>query len=263
MHVDRILSQRSTLSFGASRRVTRPDPAYLNPYTDYEYTPNLSAGNPNLKPQYSQTYEGGYAYDGKDHSYALTGYHRLNRDSVTDVTEYLANGITLTTKTNLPRDQSDGLEFSADGHLVPKLAYSVSGNLFRSQIDTEALGIPGLHSTTGLNAKAKLDFHPTDADALQVTFTRTDKRLTPQGYVGAIDLVNMGYQYRIDSHLTTVATVTDLFNGQRLQRYSVSSTFTENYQRNVLGRIFYLGIVYTFGSAKEDHSHGFNYAPPE
>jgi len=83
---------------------------------------------------------------------------------LTDLTEYLGNGLTLTTKTNLPGSDSAGLEFSVIGHLFPKLLYSVSGNAFYNQIDATALGFPGLKSTTGLNLKAKLDYHPTTAE---------------------------------------------------------------------------------------------------
>jgi outer membrane receptor protein involved in Fe transport len=259
LHVDRKLSDLSTLSFGASRRVSRPDPSNLNPYVDHEYTPNLAAGNPHLKPQYSQSYELGYGYEGRGRSYGVTGYYRLNRDTVTDVTQYLANGLSLTTKTNLPKDKSAGMEFSANGRIVQKLTYSISGNFFYSQIDATALGIPGLQSTTGLNAKAKLDYRPTDANSAQMTVTRTDKRLTPQGYVSAINIVNLGYKYQIGSDLTAVATVTDLFNGQRFHRFSTSPAFTQDYGRTVMGRIFYLGLVYSFGSTNKDKQPNFEY----
>ena len=259
LHVNRSLSQGSTLSFGASRRVARPDPDNLNPFVDHEYTPNLNAGNPHLNPQYSQSYEVGYGYEGRGRSYGVTGYYRLNRDTVTDVTEYLANGLSLTTKTNLPKDKSAGMEFSASGRIVPKLNYSISGNFFYSQIDSTALGIAGLQSTTGLNAKAKLDYRPTDANSGQITVTRTDKRLTPQGYVSAINIVNLGYKYQIVSDLTAVATVTDLFKGQRFHRFSTSPAFTQDYRRTVLGRIFYVGLVYSFGSTNKDKQPGFEY----
>ena len=86
-------------------------------------------------------------------AYQMTGYYRRNRDTATDVTEYLGNGVSLTTKANLPKDNSAGLEFTSNGQILPKLAYSLSGNLFYSQIDATALGAPGLKSTTGVNAK--------------------------------------------------------------------------------------------------------------
>jgi outer membrane receptor for ferrienterochelin and colicin len=259
LHVDYGLSDESTLSFGASRRVTRPEFETLNPYIDHEYTPNLQSGNPNLRPQFTQSYELGYGFEGRGRSYGLTGYYRRNRDSVTDLTEYLANGLTLTTKTNLPKNDSAGIEFTANGHVVPKLAYSISGNLFHSQIDATALGISGLQSTTGLNAKIKLDYRPTTDDSAQITVTRSDKRLTPQGNVSAINIVNLGYKHQLRPTLTAIATVSDLFNGQHFHRTVTSATFTQDYQRSVLGQVFYVGLVYSFGSSKKDKQPNFEY----
>ena len=259
LHVDRSLSQRSTLSLGVSRRVNRPEPSYLNPYVDHEYPPNLAAGNPHLRPQFTQSFDLGFSYEGNGTSYGITGYYRRNKDSVTDVTEYLGNGLSLTTKTNLPRINSGGLEFSASGHLLPKLGYSLSGNAFYTQIDATALGFPGLKSTTGVNLKAKLDYRPTAADSAQIAFTRTDKRLTPQGSVSAIDLVNLGYKHVLTPALAGVATVSDLFSGQRSQRVAATPAFTQVYRRNVEGRIVYVGLVYTFGATKEEKQPTFEY----
>ena len=262
LHVDRSLSEQSKLSFGASRRVVRPDPDNYNPYVDREYTPNLRAGNPDLKPQFTQSYEVGYGYEGHGLSYGVTGYYRRNRDSVTDVTEYFGNGISLTTKTNLPKSDSAGFEFTSNGRLIPKVTYSISGNLFYSQIDASALGQPGLQSTTGLNAKIKLDYRPTGDDSAQITATRTDKRLTPQGFVSAINLVNLGYKRQLKTDLSAVATVSDIFNGQRYRRFANTPTFSQEYQRITRGRIVYVGLVYSFGSSKKD-KQGFEYDKPE
>jgi outer membrane receptor protein involved in Fe transport len=262
LHVDRSLSDESTLSFGASRRVTRPDPANLNPYVDYEYTPNLQTGNPNLRPQFTQSYEVGYGYEGRSSSYGVTGYYRLNQDSVTGVTEYLGNGLALTTKTNLPKDDSAGLELSANGHIVRTLAYGISGNLFYNQIDATALGIAGLQSTVGLNAKVKLDYRPTADDSAQITATRTDKRLTPQGYVSAINIVNLGYKRQFLPDLSGVMTLSDAFDGQRYRRLAVTPAFTQEYQRTTLGRVLYVGFVFSFGSTKPDKRSNFDYDQP-
>jgi outer membrane receptor protein involved in Fe transport len=262
LHVQRSLSDESTLSFGASRRVTRPDPGNLNPYIDYEYTPNLRTGNPRLRPQFTQSYELGYANEGRGASYGVTGYYRLNQDSVTDVTEYLGNGLSLTTKTNLPKNDSAGFELSANGHIVRVLSYGISGNLFYSQIDATALGIAGLQSTVGLNAKVKLDYRPTADDSAQITATRTDKRLTPQGYVSAINIVNLGYKRQFLANLTAVITLSDAFDGQRYRRFAATPSFTEQYQRTVLSRVVYFGLVYSFGAAKKDKQPNFEYDQP-
>ena len=259
LHIDRTLSDRSTLSFGASRRIVRPNPSYLNGYIDHEYPPNLAAGNPNLKPQLTQSFETGYGYQGDAASYGLSGYYRRNTDSVTEVTEYLGNGLTLTTKANLPKSDSAGLEFSANGTLLPKLAYNLSGNAFYTQIDATELGFRGLKSTTGFNAKAKLDYQPTAIDSAQIIFSRTDKRLTPQGSVSAMNIVNLGYKHALMPGLAAVMTISDLFDGQRYRRNAATATLTQVYERSVAGRVAWFGVTYTIGVAKKGKQEIFEY----
>jgi len=259
LNVVRPLSDATTLSLGASRRISRPDPGSLDPYVDPEYSPNLRAGNAYLLPQYTQSYEAGYGYDARGRTLALTGYYRRNTDSATDVTENLGNGVTLTTRANLPRNDSGGVEFGATGTLAGSLAYSLSGNLFYSEIDATQLGVPGLRSTTGINAKVKLDWRLGTRDTAQLTLSRTDKRLTPQGEVDAINIVNLGYRHHLVSQLTAVATLSDAFNGQRYRRLAVTPTFADDYRRFVHGRIAYVGVVYNFGSTRKDRPAGFEY----
>jgi outer membrane receptor protein involved in Fe transport len=262
LHVDRPVSDNTTLSFGASRRITRPQPESLNPYLDHEYTPNLNAGNQDLRPQITQSFDLGLEYDRRGAAFLLSGYYRRNKDSVTDVIQYLGNGYSLATKENLPRNDSAGAEFTATGHAGSRLNYSISGNIFYSEVDATQLGTPGLRSTTGVNLKAKFDFHPTAKDSAQLTFTRTDKRLTPQGIISAINLVNLGYKRAVSSAFTMVATVSDLFNGQRFTRVVSSPDVTQTYRRAVAGRFVYVGLVYTFGT-KKDKQANFDYVQGE
>jgi outer membrane receptor for ferrienterochelin and colicin len=219
----------------------------------------LRAGNPNLLPEDTQSFELGYQFGSGDLNYGLTGYLRRNSNSVTDVTQVVSAAVVLTTKANLPKDTADGLEFTVNGHLVSNLSYGLSGNLFHKQIDATALGVPGVESTTGVNAKANLDYHLTAADTAQISFSRSDKRLTPQGYISAINLVNVGYKHLFGANFSTIVTVSDLFDGQIFRRFLSTSTLTDNYQREQVGRIAYIGFIYTFGAPKKNKNNGFEY----
>jgi outer membrane receptor protein involved in Fe transport len=259
LHLERQLSEQSILSVSISRRITRPDPEALNPFIDSQDTQNLRSGNPNLRPEDTQSFELGYNLESKNLNYGLTGYLRRNRDSVTDVIQLLSPEVVLITKANLPKDTSGGLEFTAHGHVTPKLSYGLSGNLFYTQIDAAALGIPGVKSTTGVNAKASLDYHPTTADTAQLSFSRSDKRLTPQGYVSAINLVNVGYRHQIHANLSAVVTVSDLLDGQIFRRVVSTPALSDRYQREQVGRIAYIGVIYTFGAPKKSKEGGFEF----
>jgi outer membrane receptor protein involved in Fe transport len=259
VHLARALSDESTLALSVGRRITRPDPGSLDPYIDRQDTQNLRAGNPTLRPEDTRSVEIAYNHDAKRGlSYGVTGYLRQNRDSVTDVTQIVSATVVLTTKENLPKDTADGLEFTADGHLTSKLSFSLSGNLFHQEIDATALAVSGLESTTGFNTKASLDYRPTASDMAQVSFTRSDKRLTPQGYIDPIDLVNVGFKHRIRPNLSAVLTVSDLFNGQILRRFVGTPQLTDRYERVQVGRIAYVGVVLSFGETKKSKS-GFDY----
>jgi outer membrane receptor protein involved in Fe transport len=259
LHLDRALSDTATLSFAASRRVTRPDPEALNPFIDHQDIHNLRAGNPNLLPQDTLDYEVGYNDSRGAISYGATAYYRFDRNKVTDIVEPVSDDVVLSTKANLPKSRSGGMEFSFNGKLGQALSYALSGNLFWTEIDATGLGQAGLASTTGANLKASLDYRVTAADTAQISFSRTDKRLTPQGWIGAIDLVNVGYKHQFTPSLAVVLTVTDLFDGQRQTRYVDTPALHDVYVRHQLGRIALFGLTYTFGASKKGKGNGFQY----
>jgi outer membrane receptor for ferrienterochelin and colicin len=256
LRLERRLSQWSTLAISANRRVTRPDPEMLDPYVDRRDTQNLRAGNPLLLPEDTQSFEVEYSVESKRVNYGVTGYVRRNRNSFTDVAQPLSNTVVLITKENLPIDRSDGLEFIASAHAADHWSYGLSANLFHRQLDVAGPGPAGMKSTTGLNLKANLEYRPNVSDTAQISISRSDKRLTPQGYIDAINLVNVGYRRVIGPNWSAVLTVTDLLNGQILRRFVGTSTLMDTYRREQIGRVTYIGVVYAFGAQKNTKAKG-------
>ena len=212
-----------------------------------------------MSPEYTHSFELGYGFDAARVNYSLTAYYRLNRDSMTDVRESLGDGLTLGTEATVPKDDAAGLEGSAYGSIGSKLTYSISGNLFHRQIDATELGVSELQSTTGLDGKIKLDYRLSRADSAEIAATHTDKVLTPQGYVGAINIVNVGYKRQLWADLAAVVAISDLFNGQRYRQSWESPGLTEkNYLRYTRGRIAHVGLMYSLG-VKKDKAAKFDY----
>lgn len=251
LHLERAISDEATLSVSASRRISWPSPSALDPYISPLESHDLHVGNPSLLPQDTRSFELGYSVDGTNGTYSVTAYLQRNRNALTDVTQFIGQDVALTTKENLPRSNSTGLEFSVNGRLTSTVSYGLSGNLFHSDIDATALGASVLQTTTGINGKLSLDYRLTTADTAQFKVSRSDKRLTPQGYVGAINQVNVAYKHKIDHNLTAIVTVADLFNGQVFRRSLSTPTFTSDYKRQVVGRRAYVGLVYNFGAGKK------------
>ncbi len=250
VHVLHVLSKDATLSLGASRRITRPEPENLNPFVYREYSPNVRAGNPLLGPQLTQSWELAYQLDRKGRSLGVTAYYRDNRGSVADVTTATADGLSLTTPRNLGRDTSFGLEIVADGTLARSLNYDLSANLAHDQLPTATPGVAGTRSATRLDGKAKLTWRRIAGESLQLTITRKGRVLATQGQVDATTVVSAGFQHALADGLAAVARVWDLLDGQRYRRTLATATFAQEYVRTTQGRVFYLGVVYSFGSTK-------------
>jgi outer membrane receptor for ferrienterochelin and colicin len=256
LHLERIFADDSSLAFGASRRVTRPDAQSLNPFVDTTANHLLVSGNQSLVPEDTHSFEIAYRASKLRQHYDLTAYLHQNRDNISDLTTLVNADTLLTTKVNLSRSKSGGLEFTLNGPIIHELSYSLSGNFFYSQIDATGLGSGDLKSTTGLNAKAGMDYQPTPDDTLQFSYFRSAKRLTPQGYIGATGLVNLGYKRQMTSALSFVATVSDAFDGQRYRRFISTPTLTYSIDRLQVGRVIFVGVVYRVGSTKKEKNDG-------
>jgi len=56
-----------------------------------------------------------------------------------------------------------------------------------------------------------------------------------------------------------LATVSDLFNGQRYQRFASTPALTQVYERRVAGRVAWFGVTYTIGVTKKEKEPNFEY----
>ncbi|HEV2365771.1 MAG TPA: TonB-dependent receptor [Caulobacteraceae bacterium] len=260
LHLERGIGQAGKLTLSLARRITRPGPEALNPFANSEDIHNLKAGNPNLAPEDSWIYEIGYDSRWGSVSFGAAAYYRFDRNSLTQVVKPVAADVVLITQENLPKTKSAGLEFEAGAKFGKRLTWSVSGDLFRSQIDARALGASGLRSTSGVNLKASADFHPDAIDTLQVAVSQTAARLTPQGSVAAIRLVNLGFRRQLRPGLALVATLSDVFDtGQRFHRLIAAPQLRDDYLLHQLGRVAFVDVVYSLGGERRAKASEFEY----
>ncbi len=97
-------------------------------------------------------------------------------------------------------------------------------------------------------------------DFAQLRVSRNDHRLTPQGYVSAMDVVNLGYRHQLGARLSALATLSKVFNSQRTQVVLNTPEFAGYFVRAIRGPVIYLGLSYSFGSAAAKKPE-FRYQP--
>lgn len=260
VHLQYELSGAQTLRASYSHRIVRPDPEDLNPYPVYSDAFDYRAGNPKLMPQETHSLEAGWQWRRRGTSLEATAYWRQTRDAITDVSMYITPTVLLTTKENLGHIETGGAELVGDGKLTKSLSWSLSSNLFYSEINASNLGFSQARSAFSYGQKASLDWAVTKADTVQVTGSAWGKRLTAQGYRLPSGTVNFGWRHGFSPKLAMTATVSDAFNTQRDRNIIDLPTLHDSFVRRQLGRVVYIGVTRRFGAGAKKAPDKFEYS---
>jgi outer membrane receptor protein involved in Fe transport len=248
LHLSWKLDDSRELRASYSERIARPLASDYNPFHLYRDPFNFTAGNPNLKPQETHSFELGGQYRKGFTYYLATLYFRDNEKGVTDVVTDLGDGVLLTTKQNLTRSRNGGLELIAVGRLGSKLSYQVRGDAFHNEIDAAGLGFAGTRSDWTISGGGSLTYQMTPKDQFQLVGQLTGKRLTPQGYHEPLGLLFGGYRHQFNKDWTLSVSGRDLLNSYRDTLVIDTPALRDRVVTRVKLRAVFLQLTYSFGS---------------
>jgi outer membrane receptor protein involved in Fe transport len=244
LHLSYALDQETTLRGSYSRRIQRPNPIELNPYTFYIDPLNIRRGNPNLLPEITDSFELGVQHRKAGNFYSLTGFYRRSSDGITDVISDLGNGTFLTTRENLATAQRVGAEFILNGRFSPELSYNASATVQWHQIDPRIGGISDPDSIVTGSARANLSWQMTPNDFFQLNGNWSGRQLLPQGYRDSGAVLNFGYRRKVNDRLSLMLTVQDVLATGRQEVVFETPLLRDRLVQRGPGRIAFLGIVY-------------------
>jgi outer membrane receptor protein involved in Fe transport len=117
VNVSRKLGKGGMIKASYNRRIQRPSIRFLNPNIQSSNQINISQGNPQLNPEYTNNYELGYNTFIKGVSLNLTGFMRNTTGSIQQVRVPLENGSILTTYQNIGTEDAYGMSVFANINL--------------------------------------------------------------------------------------------------------------------------------------------------
>ena len=135
------LAHDQQLQINYTRRIDRPNFFQLFPYIDYSDTLNLSQGNPNLKPQFTNSFEIAYQKTyGKSNTFLASAYYKQTIDLITRYQKQEVNPITdsivfVNTYINANSSFVGGLELMGRNAVTKWLDLTSSINIYTSHID--------------------------------------------------------------------------------------------------------------------------------
>lgn len=264
LHVGYQITDAQQIKASYSRRIVRPQPFLLNPFTTYQDPLNQRSGNPDLEPQETDAFELLWQLRAGQTFYQVTAYYRDTDGAFTDVTTDIGGGVLLTRPENLGSRRDLGVELVANGKLHETLRYNASLNLFRQEID--AAGLPGGRDRSGtvVSGRASLSWQPTPEDFIQLSGFWQGESLTAQGTREAGGMLNLGYRRKLSDKWAFQVTARDLLDDFGDVTDVETATYIDRNERQFGGRAVFIGLTYTFGaSPKRPQDPQFDFSAPQ
>lgn len=263
LHLSYDASKTEQLRASYSRRIQRPSPQDLNPYTQYIDPLNLRRGNPFLLPEVTDSFEAALQHRKNGNFYSLTGFYRRSRGGVTDILSDIGGGVFLTTRANLATADRVGAEAVANGKLSKTLSYNASATFLWNEIDPRVGGVSTPRSGTTGTVRGSLNWQPTPKDFFQFNGFYSGKQLLPQGYRRSGGVLNLGYRRKVNDKLSLLVTGQNVLDSAKQVSVFETANLRERTEHTGLGRVVLFGLTYNLGgqTGRKRPEPAFDFSP--
>jgi outer membrane receptor protein involved in Fe transport len=252
LHLAFKITGNHELQLNYSHRIRRPEGEELNPFPEYRDPYNLQIGNPYLKPTDIHSIEMGYQYKKNNTNFLSTLYYRYNYNEFTEITKYLNDSIKVTTRENLSKSNSAGLELVLSTRIGEFATVNLGSNTFYQTIDASSLGYSNKKSAISWSANLSTGLNLTKSTVLQITSNYRAERLTPQGKQLPVFVMNTGLKQEVfKRNGAFILTVSDVFNTMQNKSIIDTPELYEKMVRKRSARMIYAGFTYNFGHQKK------------
>jgi outer membrane receptor protein involved in Fe transport len=251
------MNEKNSFQISYSRRIDRPWSRMLLPFTEISDTRNRRVGNPELKPEFGNSFELGYLRYWNTGSLLSSVYYRNRTEVIERVSTIDGQGITTTRPINLATEDSWGVEFSADQELFNNMQLSGSLNIFQSDREGEYQDQIYTSSTGRVTSRLRIRWNFLDSWNFQSFLNYESSQQTTQGREDGSMYVGSGISKEFLNRRATLSlNVRDLFNSRQYNGEIINpNSYTDsNYQWST--RSFRLNFRYNFGGASRSGDRG-------
>ena len=222
-------SKENQLQSSYSRRINRPRFRSLNPFFSFTDARNIRTGNPDLDPEFTDSYELGWLHNYSSGNIYFGAYYRFTDQVVARVARVEEDGITYSRPENLSTENSFGFELNGSKDLTDW--WNINGNLnfFRSITEGEAYGQDLSADTYAVSARFNSKWDIPNIFEIQLNGFYRGPQETPQGRSLAYYSFDLGATRDILNKKGTLAfNVRDLFNTRVFRFEAFGDTFYQN-----------------------------------
>ncbi len=249
VHTSYKLSDAVSLQAGYSARINRPGMRELNPFFNIRNNFNIRQGNPNLMPEFTDSYELTSIFDIGKTSLNFGVYHRYTTDVIERISVF-ENNVNTSMPENVGTNSTLGIEFNTKYSPVRWLTFNVDFNYNqfdrKGTFESTVFDFSGDQWSSKLMAKFDL---PADID-LEAVGNHRSKVKTVQGVSSANTFLDIGIRKKIlkDKGVINLS-IRDVFKSRFFESF-ISQGNSEAYSWSRRGRFVAIGFSYGFGKGE-------------
>ena len=215
-HLSYLISKGNSLQLSYSRRLSRPRFRHLLPFYSFVDSRNFFAGNPDLNPEYTNSFEMGYLKQWESGTFLTTLYYRYSTGVIERITTIDSTGFIRILPVNLSTQDAFGAEFNISLRPVAWLNMNCHIDFYRAITSGNYENIELSSNTyrwdSRLSAKIKL-FRDVD---FQNSFMYRAPSKTTQGKIKSMYMLDSGISKDIMKGNGTLSLkVRDLLNSSK------------------------------------------------
>ena len=186
------LKNSNALKISYSRRIRRPTYNDLSPFFTYNDPRNQFSGNPDLKPEYTDSYELSHVKYWEKGSLSSAVFYRHRTNVISRILEQINGDTTLLRSENLKSREDIGLDFTAT--YQPKTWWNLSANTVFFYITNDASNLDATYQNDNYSWTARVNsrFKLKTKTELQFTFNYRAPQAKAQGINKSLAFLNLG-----------------------------------------------------------------------
>jgi outer membrane receptor protein involved in Fe transport len=244
-------SDQDQVQVNYSRRVDRPNFWQRIPYTNFSDPLNLRRGNPDLKPEYTNSFELSYNKLIGQSNFMATLYFRNTDNNITTYTEPYNNSkdTLISYAINAKTNNAYGAEFTLQTALTKWWNITANVNVFQTDISATVKSQDFSNSKFSGFGKFTSDMMLPASFSVQLSGNYNAPVPTPQGTMKDFGSVDIGVKkdlFKKKASLTL--SLSDIFNTrERESDYTIPEVFTQHSLERRASRFLRLNFTYNFG----------------
>jgi len=214
-HLSYSISKDNSLQLGYSRRVRRPTYNDLSPFVTLSDNRNFFSGNPDLNPEFTDSYDLGHLKYIDQGSISSSIYYRNTTGKIDRIRTVDANGFSRTLPQNFANQQSMGVEVTSSMNLAKAYKADLSLNAFRAITDATNINAAYQSDTYSWFVRHTSRIKLNAGVDVQVRANYEAPQKTPQGTRGEIAWMDLSASRDIMKGNGTLSlNVLDLFSSR-------------------------------------------------